>query len=66
LGKIALDLATFLNYLLSFKVFSYNANGDTIILKGTKSLNQETIIPFSGNIAVADVKNFEALTNDKS
>jgi hypothetical protein len=45
--------------------FSYNANGDTIILKGTKSLNQETTIPFSGKIAIADIKNFEVLTNDK-
>ncbi|MCK9210280.1 MAG: hypothetical protein M0P61_05505 [Ignavibacteriaceae bacterium] len=45
--------------------FSYNANGDTIILKGTKSLNQETTIPFSGKLAVADIKNFEVLTNDQ-
>ncbi|MCK9210282.1 MAG: hypothetical protein M0P61_05515 [Ignavibacteriaceae bacterium] len=45
--------------------FSYNANGDTIILKGTKSITKENIIPFSGEIAVSDVKNFEVLAKDE-
>lgn len=48
-----------------FKI-SYNANGDTIILKGTKSIPKGNIIPFSGKIAVTDVNNFEMKEKNKS
>jgi len=40
---------------------SYNGKSDTIILKGTKVISQESIIPFTSNIAVVDVKNFEVV-----
>jgi hypothetical protein len=40
--------------------FSNNRNGDTLtILQGAQSLNKETTIPFSGKIAVSNIKNFE-------
>jgi len=56
---------------------SYNVTRDTInILEGTKSIKsvwkwakwitKETILPFTGRIAFADVKNFEVETKDES
>jgi len=43
--------------------FSNNGIGDTItILDGTKSINKETQIPFTGKLAVVNIKNFEVLT----
>jgi hypothetical protein len=45
--------------------FSYSINLDTInVLKGTVSINQEIKVPFSGEVAVADVTNFIVLAID--
>jgi hypothetical protein len=45
--------------------FSYSVNLDTIdVLEGTVSINQEINVPFSGEIAVADVTKFIVLTID--
>jgi len=45
---------------------SYNAIGDTIIFKGTKSITKGNIIPFSGKLAFADVKNFEVSAKNET
>jgi hypothetical protein len=45
--------------------FSYSVNLDTInVLKGTVSINPEIKVPFSGKIAVVDVRNFNVLAID--
>lgn len=50
------------NAMYQINKLSYNVNSDTInVLKGTVSINQETEVPFSGEIAVVDVRNFNVL-----